>query len=293
MPWQDFKKLLEWSVKRKAPKAEIPPPTDYIVTSANYAGTLSADGARWTLTAKIQVLRKDGWKRIPILPATVAVTKATLSEEAFLNTAGGHYEILTEKAGPLDVTLEFSVAVTTSAGINRVSFRPALGGASVVDVKIDRESVDVKVAGAQSLAVKSSKGVTAAAAALPGGTGVDVSWERALPKVAKAPTKLYAETRTLISVAEGVLLGQEAVYFNILHTPVRELKLKVPTGASVLEVMGASVQDWRVDAKGVLSVVLGKETIGSYNLRIAFESPAKDTADAPVVRALGAQREKG
>jgi len=293
LPWQDFKKLLEWSVNRKAPKPEAPPPADYIVTSANYAGALSADGARWTLTAKIQVLRKDGWKRIPILPAAVAVTKATLPPNAFLNAADGNYEILTEQPGALDVTVEFSVAVSESAGINRVSFQPVLPGASVVDVKVDRENVDVKVAAAQSLAVKSDKGVTAAAAALPGGTGVDVSWERALPKVAKAPTKLYAETRTLVSVAEGVLLGQETVHFNILHSPVRELKLQVPAGASVLEVIGAGVQDWRVDDKGALVVVLGKETIGSCSLRVAFESPADDAVDAPVLRALDVQREKG
>ena len=293
LPWQEFKKLLEWSVKRKADDPEVPPPTDYIVATSNYTGVLSPDGAKFTLALKLEVLRKKGWKRIPILPATVAVTKVTLPEGVHLNTSGGNYEILTEKAGALDISVEFAVAVQKSGGINQVSFRPPLAAASVLDLTVAREKVDVKVAGAQSLAATKAKDKTVVAAAIPSGAGVDITWERELPKVEAAPTKLYAETRTLVSVAEGVLLCQESVYFNILHTAVRELKLQVPAGASVLEVSGQGVQDWRVDDSGVLAVVLRTETIGSYVLRIAYEAPVKDAAEAPVVRAIGVEREKG
>ena len=120
-----------------------------------------------------------------------------------------------------------------------------------------------------------------------------MTWERALPKVAKAPTKLYAETRTLVAVAEGVLLCQEMVQFNILHTAVRELKLTVPKGVSVLQVSGPQVQDWRVDAKGELLVVLGSEVIGSQLLRISYERAGAAAGDLPVIRAAGVEREKG
>ncbi len=293
LPWKEFRTLLEWSVKRKEPKPEVPPPTDYIVASTSYVGQLSADGATFKMTVALEVLRKKGWKRIAILPSTVAVTKATLEQGVYLNSAGGRYEILTEKSGPVKAELEFSVAVRKSGGINQVNFTPALPAASVVDLTIARENVDVKVAGAQSLTTKSAAGQTKSLAALPTGVPVAVSWERALPKVAAAPTKLYAETRTLVSVAEGVLLCQEAVYFNILHTAVRELKLQVPAGASVLEVTGSNVQDWRVDDAGALAVVLRQETIGSYTLRIAYEKPAEGDAEAPVIRTVGAEREKG
>jgi len=292
LPWTEFKALLEWSVKKKD-KPGLPPPTDYIIGSCQYAGKLGAESADFTMTAKIEVLREKGWKRIPLLPATVALTKSTLPDGVFLNATKGTYEALTEKTGSLELALEFSVAVRESGGINQLSFDRVAPGSSVLDLTIARESVDVKVANSQSLVAKSDAGQTHVAAAIPSGVPVSVSWERALPKVEAAPTKLYAETRTLVAVAEGVLLCQETVNLNILHTAVRELSLQVPQGVSVLEASGKNVQDWRVDDKGVLAVVLRAEAIGSYSLRLTFERAGLDNIEAPVIRTIGAEREKG
>ena len=295
LSWSEFQKLMKWSIEQKAEKPEVRPPTDYIITSSEYVGALSSDGATFTLTLKLNVLRKKGWKRIPVLPGTVALTKVTLkpAEGVFLNSAGGSYELLTDKTGPIEATIEFSVAVRKSAGVNTVSFPRVSAGSSVLDLTVAREKVDVKVAGAQSLVVEGAEGKTLVAAAIPSGVPVTISWERALPKVAPAPTKLYAETRTLVAVADGLLLCQEMVNFSILHTPIRELKLSVPKGASVLTVSGANIKDWRADKDGMMHVLLGAEMIGSYSLRVAYELPAKDSAKVPVIRAVGAQRERG
>ena len=293
--WSEFKALLEWSIRQKEPKDDVPPPTDYIITSSQYAGTLSADGATFTLTLKLNVLRKEGWKRIPVLPSNVALTKVTLTpaKGVFLNSQGGHYELLTNTDGAIEAKLEFSVSVQKAAGINTVTFPRVATGSSVLDLTIDREKVDVKVAGAQSLTTKTEGKTTKTVAAIPAGVPVAISWERALPKVEPAPAKLYAETRTLVAVADRLLLCHEVVNFNILHSPVRELKLAVPKGASVLTVSGPSVQDWRVDSNGTLAVVLRGEVVGSYSLRIAYEAGAAETATTPVLRALGVERERG
>ena len=292
LPWKEFKTLLEWSARRKD-KPKVAPPTDYIISSSEYGGSLTDDGATLTLKAKVEVLKEEGWKKIPFLPGTVALTKTTLPDGVFIHSAGDKYELLTEKTGSLDVTVEFSVAVEKEAGINRVTFQRVAMGSSVLDLSVAREDVDVKVTGAQSLVVKSAQGKTQVAAALPAGVPLAVSWERALPKVEKAPTKLYAETQTLVAVAEGVLLCQETVSFNILHTAVRELKLKVPAEASVLDVTGTSIQDWRVAQAGELAVILSKEAIGSQSVRITFERAATDSVEVPVIRPQGVEREKG
>jgi len=292
LPWNEFKNLLEWSIQKR--DADLtPPPTDYIVAASQYAGSLADESASFTLTAKINILRKKGWKRIPILPNSVALTKATLGDGVFLNSSGAAYELLTEKTGPIDVSLEFSVAVTKSTGINQVGFPRVLAGSSLLDLAIDREKVDVKVAAAQSLVKKAAAGKTRVAAAVPAGAQVAVSWERELPKIEAAPTKLYAETRTLVAVAEGMLLGQEVVNYNILHTPLRELALQVPAGANVLTAYGPGVKDWRADDKGRLQVVLSAETIGAFSLRLSYEQLVKEQVEAPVVRPLGAELQRG
>jgi len=294
LPWTEFRALLEYSVK--AGKGDTtPPPTDYVVTSGTYEGTLSGDSAEFTATIEINVLREKGWKRIPVLPATVALRSSKLPDGVHLNVQGSNYEILTNKTGKIPVQLTFAVAITKSGGMNSVSFARALSGSSVVKLTVDGDKVDVKVSGAQSLSVQAAQGKTSVAAALPTGKPLQVTWERAIPKAPAAPTKLYAETATLVSVADGLLLCQESVYFNILHTPLRELKLAVPKGASVLTVTGSGLQDWRVDKDGAMTVTLGRETIGSFALQIAYEqvAAAQGSVSVPVIRATGVQREKG
>ena len=291
LPWQEFKALLEWSLKRKDdPGAR--PPTDFIITSSQYAGALSANGATFTLSLKLDVLRKKGWKRIPILPGDVAITKSTLPKGVHLDSGRGTYDLLTEAAGPLALTVDFSVAVRASGGTNQVSFRRVTGGSSLVDLTVDRQDVDVQVAAAQSMVAKTVAGKKHFVAALAGGVAMSASWQRALPKVKPAPTKLYAETRTLAAVTEELLVCDEIVNFNILHSGVRELSLTVPPAASVLTVIGANLQDWRVD-KGKLQVVLHRETIGNYALRLTYETPAKGAVQIPVIQPVGVERERG
>jgi len=292
LPWAEFKALLEWSIHREGKDAS-PPPTDFIVASSRYAGALGEKAAAFTLTAKLNILRQKGWKTIPLLPQTVALTKVTLPEGVFLHAGGKSYDLLTDKTGEIDVTIEFSVAVTTSGGIRQTTFQRVLPGSSLLELAFDREDVDAKVANAQSMVTKVADKAAHVAAALPSAAAVAVSWERALPKVPPAPTKLYAETRTLVAVAEGLLLCQETVNYNILHTAVRELSLQVPQNASVLTVSGANLQDWRVDDAGKLQVVLKAEVVGSYALSLAYEQPSQADAAAPVVHPLGVERERG
>ena len=293
LPWQDFKALLEWSVQREAGQA-APAPTDFIVTSSLYGGTLSGDSASMTLTAKINILRKKGWKTIPVLPLTVALGPTTpLPKGVLLNASGSAYTLLTEESGEIEVTIPFSVAVQTGGGTNTVSFTRVLPSSGVVDLTVDQENVDVKVAGAQSLVSKPDGAKTKVVAALPMQAPMNISWERALPKVPAAPAKLYAESGTLVAVAEGMLLCQEVVNYNILHSAVRELSLQVPQGVSVLAAFGQNVQDWRVDADGKMTVVLRQEVLGSYSLRISYEQASRAEASLPVIQARGVERERG
>ena len=292
LPWEQFKSLLNWSIREKDEGGA--PPTDYVITRSEYSGTLTDDGAQLVLKADINVLRKKGWKRIPLLPISVAlVGEATLPQGACLNATGGVYELLTDQSGSMTVTVPFAVTVQKEAGVNHVSFQRVEGGSSLLDLEIDSQGVDVKVAGAQSLVSRPSDGKTKTAAAVPAGTPLAISWEWALPKAEDVPPKLYAETHTLVAVADGVLLCQETVNVNILHAGIRELKLAVPTGARILTVTGPNVQDWRETGQGELQVVLGREVLGSYTLRLAYELATTDGATVPVVRATGVEREKG
>ena len=294
LPWKEFKALLEYSVKTKKVDKKPAPPADFIVSDSLYTGTLSPDGAVFTLDLKVNILKDKGWKRIPVLPATVALKSSTLPEGVHLNVYGSYYELLTAKTGEIAVQLTFATAVTKSAGTNIVSFARPAAGSSIIKLSVDGKDVSVVVASAQSLKIGSENDKTGVIAALPTRVGAHISWKRAIPKAPAAPTKMYALTNTLVSVADGLLICQETIDYNILHSPINKLALKVPEKASVLTVVGANIQSWRVE-KGMLNITLARETIGSYKLNITYEqaSSTKANTPVPVISSQGVEREKG
>jgi len=292
LPWSEFKALLEWSMKQKE-KSQEQPPADYVVTSSQYTGTLTDEKGDFELKLKIEVLQQKGWKRIPVLPIGVAITKTTLPRGVYLNAAEDAYELLATRAGTIDVSVSFAAAATKQAGVHQIDFERMIGASSVVDLTVDGTNVEVKLTSAQALTTRKEGGKTRVAAALPGNAPMAVSWQREIPKAPPVPAKLYAETQTLVGVAEGMLLCTETIDYNVLHAGVREFKLRVPKDVSVMTVGGRNVEDWRVLATGELAVILSGEVTGVYSLQVSYEQSAADSVEIPVLRAVGVERERG
>ena len=296
IPWQEFKTLLLWSIQQKKPEAP-PPPTDVAVTSAEYAGDLSKDGAVFTATFKISILKEKDWKVIPLLPATVAIQSVTLPQGAHLRLEKNFYEVMTAAgAGEIEVKVVFAVAVQEQAGSLSLRFDRVPSATAVLDLKVAQTGVDIDIVGAQSVVKKEEGGATRVAAALPAAAPVQLSWERAIPEAEKVPPKLYAETQTLVAVGDGILIGRQRIDFNILHTGVRVLKLRLPEGVSILEVKAERVRDWRV-ANDELNVALSAEVVGAFTLNVTYEKATGaqqvGAASLPVLRAVDVVREKG
>jgi len=297
IPWQEFKALLKWSVEQKQKGANQPPPTDWAITSAEYVGELTKDGATFNATFKVNVLKEKDWKTIPILPATVAIQDVSLPPSTYLRLNNNMYEVLTTGTGPMEIKVKFAVAVTEQAGTLALRFDRAASSTCVLDLKVAQTGVDIAVTGAQAVVKKEEAGATRVAVALPAQQAVQLSWERAIPEAEKVPPKVYAETQTLVAVGDGIIVCREKINFNILHTGVRVLKLKVPDGVSILEVKGERVRDWRV-TQSELSVAMSNEVIGDYVLNVTYEKPtvaeaAAASAGLPVLRTVDVVREKG
>ncbi len=293
--WQQFRALLEWSMAQKEPpKVELP--AEFVVSSAEYEGVLRDEGGVFELGLSINVLREEGWKRIPVLPRTVAIQSAELPEGCYLNPGANGYEILTNGTGVIAVKLAFAVSVGEQAGAYNLNFDTVRASTSTMRLTVPEKDVKITVAGAQAvLPIETSAQETVVGASLPSGAPVRVTWERALKEVEKAPTRLYAVTNTLVAVGEGSLTCRERIELSILHTGIRSVSLSVPADVGVLEVSGAAVQDWRV-ADRALDVRFAHEVLGQTSVNVVYEytgAGAEGVVAVPVVRVPEAAREKG
>ena len=83
-----------------------------MITSAVYEGSdIKKEGAEFKATFAIDIKSREIWKRIPLMPAKVAIIDATLPDDAYLVVYDGQYTMLTKKNGKIDVALKYSVAV--------------------------------------------------------------------------------------------------------------------------------------------------------------------------------------
>jgi len=297
LDWRQFRALLEWSIEQREPEEEkVTLPADFIVSSADLSGALQEEGASFELRMSIDILKEKDWKRIPLLPATVALKEAKLPPDCFLNVAKGHYELLTTEKGKKDVVLSFAAAVSEQAGAYRVNFGMVPAGTSTVKLTVPSKDVTIEVAGAQAvLPLEGEQDETVVGASLPSGAPVSVTWQRALKVVEKVSAKLYAETRTLVLVGDGILTCRERVDLSVLHSGIRAVALGVPEGVSVLDVTGAAVHDWNV-ADGKLEARFAHEVLGPTSLELTYElarGETQATVQAPVLSVEGAVREKG
>ena len=277
-------------------RKEAPVPLDYMIKASAYTGSeLSKDGAVFVATFDIEIFDSEGWKKIPLLPSHVALRDAKLPDNSYLLLEDGMYTVLTEEDGEMQIEISFAIAATAKEGLYAVNFKRVPSVTCVLDATFPQSGLDVTVVGSQSTDITATNGITRVMAALPDATPIGITWEEALPEIEKGPSKYYTETRTLISIAEGLIIGQSHIDFTILHTPTRELRMRVPAGVGVLEINGSQIRDWRV-TEGILAVQLEKEVIGPYALEIKYES-SPDMTDGkvkvPVVTGDGVVREKG
>jgi hypothetical protein len=268
----------------------------YMITSAEYSGTeITKEGGRFTARFNIDVVKREGWKKIDLLPSSVAIHGAELPSGTYLHLSDNMYSVLTKQRGKLDVSITFAVAAKEADGAHSISFTRVPSITCLLKATLPTDNMDVTVAGAQSTETVRTNGQTSVVAALPDNTPITVSWKESLPKLADGPPEIHSETKTLISVAEGLIMGNARIEFGVLHKPTREFRLKVPAGVSVLNITGRNARDWRIE-NGLMSVQIEKEVIGSYQMEIKYETSANMDAGklvVPVITGTGEERQKG
>jgi len=297
MKLDEFLKLYE-ATKEK----EIEAPRDHALASARYTGrVLIEDGRPHAATFKaklhVEVLRKKGWARIPVLPATVALQSATIDgKEASVVIDEGYYTLVTERRGAFDLNLEFAAAVTTAQGRSSLAFDLAPSGATELELAVPAEQdLDFTVANARLTSDKVVGSDRVVEATLPATGSLSVSWQVEIPEAAKQDARVYAEVYTLVGIGDGLLRTTTTVQDTILFAGVNTLRFSLPKDMTLLDVTGSGIRDWNAK-DGTLEVVLNYAAEGSYSLQLQMEKVVGEKSQdlqAPVVVPLGVERAKG
>jgi hypothetical protein len=299
--------FLDMYEKAKA-KAEQPdvPPRDHALSSAAYQGeVLIQDGeprfARFTAKLRVEVLSKQGWVRIPVLPATVALHSATVKgKEAAVVIENGFYTLITEQKGAFDLDLDFGASVSTENGQSRIAFELAGSGATTLRLQVpSNEDLDFSVTNAHLQSDKIVDGFRQVDATLPSTGTLLVSWQREIPEaaaVAQQKAQVYAEVYTLVGISDGLMRATTTVEHTILFAGKETFEFKVPEGMTLVDVHGTGLRDWKHKEDGTLEVLLNYAAEGNYTLTMTTERVVPNEGGdlvTPIVHPLGVERAKG
>lgn len=281
------------------------PPTPFTIPSASYDGQVVFDGddptsAVFDGSIRVEILAKEGWSRVPVVPGTVALRKATIGGKAATLTRDrdGWLYLVTERTGAFTIDVEFAASVLNAEGRSSLGFQVTSSAATelTLSVPVD-EDLDFTVGGAR-LQSDSVVGATRVVEALiPSSHGVAVTWQREIPDVVEdaAVARLYSEVFTLVGIGDGLLTGRTTIAWTIQQAGTDTLKVAVPGDMALVDVTGTGIRNWSV-ADDVLTVTLNYAAEGNYKLALVMERPLGDgdvAASAPLVRPVGVERSKG
>ncbi len=301
MQLEEFLELYETAKNR--PKDPEKAPWQAAIASARYTGgVVVQDGeptaAVFRARLRIEVLKDEGWVRLPVLSSQVALRSARIGgAEAPVSLEGPWYVLVTDKKGAFDLDLEFAAQVTTRSGSTGLSFPLVQAGGTEVDLTVTGEdALDFEVANARLKTDRTRGNQRTVHAVVPSTGHLSVSWQRAIPEVEEQEPRIYAEVHTLAAIGEGVLTARATVSHTILFAGVNELSVQIPPEMTVIDVQGSGLRDWSRAEDGTLTALLNYEAEGSYALTVDLErvlEPGETTATIPLVRPVGVERSKG
>jgi hypothetical protein len=299
----DLKKFLSIYEKSKVQKDKPQlPPREASIASVDYSGELvlregEPSAMVFKARVRVDVHKEKGWVRVPLLTNGVALQDARIDgKEAAVVLENYRYQLVTNRKGSFDVDLSFVAAVVNQKGQSRVSFPLISSGSSELTLTIpETELLDFKIANGHDQAERKVRNQRVITATVPSTGNLLVQWQRKVQETEKQDPRVYAEVNTLVSVADGLLHSDVTVKQTILFAGVNQFRFDLPKGATVLDVKGAGLRDWRVDEDGVLTASLNYEAENSYSLTIQLEQVLGDSdkIEAPLVEPLDVERSKG
>ena len=302
MTLEQFLTLYE---KGKPPADPEPlPPRDFTLSSAHYRGeVITRDGepvsAVFTASIRVEVLKPDGWVRIPVAPAEVALRSAKIGgREATIVPDGAWLTLVTDRKGAFQLDLDFAVRVSTHEGRSSLGFTLAPSGATTARLAVPSDDLlDFSVTNARLMDLREERGQRVVDAVLPGTGALSVTWQRALPEVNEqgVPARMHAELSTLATLGDGLLEERTTARWTILQGAVERFRLAVPEGVVVVDVEGTGIRDWRV-TEGVLSIDLNYAAEDAWTAELRLERLVQEGGEAltiPLPEPLDVVRSKG
>lgn len=297
LPYREFLEM--WNqLSAGREKAPEPPPTDSLLTSAEYTGRVEGEVAVIDAVLRVESF-KDGWAVLPLGGPGMNVAKAETGE-ATLRLGEKGPEVILPKKGRYELKLQVLAKVQRSAGRYAVMLRPPRTAVSKLELSIPEVGWEFTTKPAAAFTTQpSADGRTQFAVFFGETEEMEIAWQKA-GEESKLTPLVFAEVGTRGELTAGALRTAVDVRYSLLRAGVGTFELAVPAGHEVLAVRGVNIREWAVtaapDGQQLVTVALHAPANESFALSLELESPVESlpaTLALPSVEARGVVRQRG
>ncbi|MEL6823481.1 MAG: hypothetical protein AAFP70_17110, partial [Calditrichota bacterium] len=276
------------------------PPFAYLITKAAYTGELKRNNAEFQAQLTIQVLGKESFHKVPVLPQHLALRDLQVNgQQALVVTEGGFHTVVLSGEGEFNISANFSLKCSLERGPQKIDLPIQQTPITLFDLTIPLEEIDVEIPQVQNLVINKTNKSTQINAVISPGNAISVRWRKQVEAAEKVPAKLYSEVNHLISIEDDALKTRSEINYTILHSEVDAVRVVVPEGMNVLNVIGEGVGEWQEQTQQntqVLNIPFTYGKKGAVQVTVITESPlSNNTTVNPFrgIRVLDTVRETG
>lgn len=275
LPYREFLDLWnELTLKREEDK-EKPPPTDGVVSKAEYTGRV--EGQTLVLDAKISVESfRKGWTLLTLSSSPLSGIAEASTGKAVLRPNANNCEVMLPDKGVYELNLKLMLPIEQTAGKSHVTLALPQAAVSRLTITVPGEGLEFEVKPSAAFTSRPVNGQTELSFFFGGsGSKPELSWG-APQGVTQMTPLLLAEAKLDSTLGAGSLATTADMDFRILRAPLGEFKVSLPAGQEVLGVTGENVKTWNVakGADGRQQVVVSpdKPVRDAYHFKLQLES---------------------
>jgi hypothetical protein len=283
----------------------IPSKQSYIMSRADYKGTLRGDAIVWKANYNVEVFTGESVD-LNLMPSSITLNDVLINKKsATIKEKNGQFVAILHGRGNYNVQVEFQVPILKDQGPPKVSI-------SVPRVPISRFELtlpgkkEVKVIPKTNVLSKFTKNKTVATVYSPLSNQIAFTWVDAIPEDQKTQMRANANLFHSLYAEEGVLHGRAIIDFNVTHGETNALAFHIPVGVQVNRINSTTggVSDWiatdnKKDKKSkLITVYLDRAIKGKFVLEVVYEQLIKKSETelsiaVPLLNAMNMHRQRG
>ncbi|MFT7580975.1 MAG: hypothetical protein ACI9MR_002649 [Myxococcota bacterium] len=271
-----------------------------VLGATRYAGEARDGALHLDVSVSLTLSRPDAWKTVPLVGDGAVLVKAEVDGAPIgVAKSNGFHVWLTQRTGEVVVQLKIIVPAHGPRGSIEYDFVGPRTPVTEFAVRFPGADLEPRIDDAVQSEVKSADGVTTLNATLRPTTRIHVVGFRDLGTDSDARARVYAETRSLLSIDDGVVEVFSEAQYTILYAGTKRFDILVPKGVTVVSADGKGAFRYELETREDGTLIRGETAFpirNSYavSLRLRTETGKSGAEFAvPLPRLLGVERDVG